>query len=212
MLAVIEIALTVWAWKRGWRWWALLPLGAVFFIAFLVVAAASPEDVFAVMAIFDIAAVGVLIYMVARPRKKSQSFVIDDAACAVTPAVRRPLGASAAMGSIAQLSQATSIYPATRAKLILQDSTEIPLTEPVRTIGRSDFDKAVSLEDLKHISRQHLLIRAENGEYFAEDLNSANGTKINGIDIRDKGRQGLKDGDRIKVADRLALTFKKVDY
>jgi pSer/pThr/pTyr-binding forkhead associated (FHA) protein len=41
-----------------------------------------------------------------------------------------------------------------------------------------------------------------------EDLNSANGTKTNGSDIRGKSRQELKDGDRIEVADVVALTFK----
>jgi pSer/pThr/pTyr-binding forkhead associated (FHA) protein len=66
----------------------------------------------------------------------------------------------------------------------------------------------VSPEDLKYISRQHLMIRTEEDKYFVEDLNSANGTKTNGSDIRGKSRQELKDGDRIEVADVVALTFK----
>jgi hypothetical protein len=34
MLLVLEIVLTIAAWKRGWKRWALLPLGAVLVLGF----------------------------------------------------------------------------------------------------------------------------------------------------------------------------------
>lgn len=34
MLLIVEIFLTVVAWRRGWRWQALMPLGAGLLIAF----------------------------------------------------------------------------------------------------------------------------------------------------------------------------------
>jgi pSer/pThr/pTyr-binding forkhead associated (FHA) protein len=58
------------------------------------------------------------------------------------------------------------------------------------------------------MSRQHFNVRYENGEYFINDHASANGTNINGIDIKGKGWQELKDGDRIDVSGIVTLTYK----
>lgn len=49
------------------------------------------------------------------------------------------------------------------------------------TIGRQDGNTIVIKEE--NISRQHAKIVFENGEFFIEDLNSSNGTFINGIRI-----------------------------
>jgi hypothetical protein len=108
----------------------------------------------------------------------------------------------------ARVEPATTPPPSARAKLILPDNSEISLAEETRSIGRSDFEETVPAKALSYISRQHLRISYENGDYFIEDRNSANGTKLNGVDIKGKGWQGLKDGDRIDVADVTTLTFK----
>lgn len=34
MLLIAELILTITAWRRGWRWWALMPLGLGMIIAF----------------------------------------------------------------------------------------------------------------------------------------------------------------------------------
>ena len=45
----------------------------------------------------------------------------------------------------------------------------------------------------------------EEGVYFVEDLGSTNGTFLNGVDIRGKGRARLQPGDVINVAGVLEL-------
>ena len=64
-MLIVEIILTVVAWKKGWNTLALLPLSASLFIGFFVGASGLLEvmdlgDLFAV----DIACVGVLVAMI----------------------------------------------------------------------------------------------------------------------------------------------------
>lgn len=105
--------------------------------------------------------------------------------------------------------------PAIKAKLLLPNNNEIALTEAIKMIGRSDFERVLSSESLKYISRVvadqgkfHLRTSFENGKFYIEDVNSANGTKLNGADIKGKGKQELKDNDKIEVAEVTTLTFK----
>ena len=71
MLLIIEIALTVSAWRKGWRARALLPLGiGMLLAAFVAMVAASagvsPEAITGSLILFDLAAVLVLIFMSAK--------------------------------------------------------------------------------------------------------------------------------------------------
>ena len=95
-----------------------------------------------------------------------------------------------------------------RGKLLLPDSSEIKLTEAARDIGRDDFTGLASPDNLKYVSRQHCRITTESGRYFIEDLQSANGTRVNGVEIADKGKQELKDGDVIELANLVKFTFR----
>ncbi len=67
MLLVIEIALFISAWRKGWRWRALIPVAAVGGLIFLVLGSAGPnakfEDVAPMAVVLDfvlIACLGVL--------------------------------------------------------------------------------------------------------------------------------------------------------
>jgi hypothetical protein len=100
----------------------------------------------------------------------------------------------------------TPYYPL-RAKLQLPCNNEIELADSVKLMGRTEFDKVVPAEALRHISRNHFLIKSENGKYFVEDLNSTNGTKVNGLQVNGS-KLALNDGDQIEVASVVALTFK----
>lgn len=71
MIAVLEIILTISAWKKGWRWRALLPLALGCVAAFLVGAAAganggSVENVLPIAVLLELGVIGSLIAMVAR--------------------------------------------------------------------------------------------------------------------------------------------------
>ncbi|MDO5041266.1 MAG: FHA domain-containing protein [Peptoniphilus sp.] len=66
---------------------------------------------------------------------------------------------------------------------------------PVTTIGRS-IRSDIAIKD-KFVSKNHLVIKEENGVYFIEDLNSANGTFLNGDELNEIVE--LRDGDKIGV-------------
>lgn len=62
-------------------------------------------------------------------------------------------------------------------------------------LGRGK-DNEIMIKD-PYISKKHLRIVKDEGNYFLEDLNSANGTYLNGDRIMDVVQ--LKNGDRIRV-------------
>ena len=80
MLLIIEIALTISAWKKGWRGRALLPLGVAGAIALIIGGAmgasgATTQDVMANSLAFvplDLAAIAALIVMNAKGRKAAE--------------------------------------------------------------------------------------------------------------------------------------------
>jgi hypothetical protein len=103
----------------------------------------------------------------------------------------------------------TPVMEAASAKLAMPDGNEILLAGNARTFGRHDFEGFMPPDNVPYISRQHISIWYENGQYYIEDRSSTNGTKINGTDIRRAGRHALADGDLIELAGKLSITFNK---
>ncbi len=93
------------------------------------------------------------------------------------------------------------------AMLVLQRGSEAGLAWPLerRTImiGRNP-DCDIVLDD-RQVSRLHARIAWHADHYEVEDLNSKNGTHLNGRDV--VGSQPLHDGDEIQVALRFKLAF-----
>lgn len=79
------------------------------------------------------------------------------------------------------------------AKLKFGDG-EIILGEGVTTLGRTT-DNAVAFADDSNVSRYHAEIEWRDGEFWLIDLNSSNGTTLNGERVRSDKK--LKDGDEI---------------
>jgi hypothetical protein len=69
------------------------------------------------------------------------------------------------------------------------------LSESVTTIGR-DAGNTIALPHDERASRYHAEIRREGSGYVLRDLNSKNGTMVNGQRI---SRHTLADGDRIRI-------------
>jgi len=77
MLLILEIILTIVSWKKGWRGWALLPLGTVLFIGFMVGAMAGAAGYSEVqvrqltvgLLPLELISIGVLAWMAAKGRK-----------------------------------------------------------------------------------------------------------------------------------------------
>jgi hypothetical protein len=78
--------------------------------------------------------------------------------------------------------------------LVLPDGQRLTLGKRPAVIGRMP-DCAVALSD-PQVSRQHAEIRLDDGGYHVVDLNSMNGTRVNGITVSD---HALTDGDVITV-------------
>lgn len=93
------------------------------------------------------------------------------------------------------------------AMLILQRGGEVGVTWPLEhrtvTIGRGE-DCDIVLDD-RQISRLHARVVWRGDHYEIEDLNSKNGTHLNGRDVVTP--QPLRDGDEIQVALRFKLAF-----
>lgn len=81
------------------------------------------------------------------------------------------------------------------------------LGKRAKWLGRDDLNRLVPEHSLEYISRRHLIIRFENGQYYVEDQNSTNGTRLNGTEIQGKGKFKLNHGDLIEVADVIAFSF-----
>jgi len=77
------------------------------------------------------------------------------------------------------------------------------IDQPEVFIGRDEECEVVIPE--RQVSRQHARIRQERGKYILEDLDSKNGTFVNGQEI--EGPHSLQDGDEIQIAFCCKLTF-----
>jgi pSer/pThr/pTyr-binding forkhead associated (FHA) protein len=71
----------------------------------------------------------------------------------------------------------------------------IGLTDRGVTIGR-DPTNTICLDEDKRVSRSHAEITLRNGQWYLSDLNSRNGTVVNGRTVR---RHPLRDGDLIGI-------------
>lgn len=78
-----------------------------------------------------------------------------------------------------------------------KEGDSYPLGKRTTVIGRQETCAFQLVDDA--ISRKHLQIRYEPGDarYYALDMNSANGTVINGTRIQ--GDVALNDGDVIRI-------------
>jgi len=103
----------------------------------------------------------------------------------------------------------TPVVEAAAAKLSLPGGNDILLAGNTRSFGRHDFEDFMPRAQVTYISRQHINIWSENGQYYIEDRSSTNGTRVNGTDIKGTGRHELADGDLIELAGKLSLNFQK---
>lgn len=74
-------------------------------------------------------------------------------------------------------------------------------------VGRGS-DCSIVLPE-RQVSRHHIKITRENGQYVLHDLESKNGTHLNGVQVN--GRAPLQDGDEIQIALCVKLLFVGTD-
>lgn len=69
-------------------------------------------------------------------------------------------------------------------------------------IGKNKANDYV-IFDNPAVSRRHACIRCEKNDYYIEDLNSLNGTFVNGNEVNGKEKIKLSDRDKIVIADEV---------
>ena len=94
------------------------------------------------------------------------------------------------------------------AKFVSARGGQIDLGGRLGFLGRQDFQSFLPPDRADLVSRQHIIMGYDNGNYYIEDRQSTNGTRLNGVEIRGSGRHMLKDGDIIDLGNALTLTFK----
>lgn len=97
---------------------------------------------------------------------------------------------------------------AAAAVLELSNGLMIRLGGESEIIGRAQVARSLGLDELGAISRQHFRISFEDGRPFIEDMGSANGTTVNGRDIRGEGPVELHDEDVIEMAGKARLKLR----
>jgi pSer/pThr/pTyr-binding forkhead associated (FHA) protein len=153
----------------------------------------------------------VVLILMRRPAPPQPPAPATPAPGATQPAPTQPQATTPS----ATVSGETAVLPATTketelmvAALELPDGKIVPITSPRQVFGRADFEPYISPELLKYISRKHFAISLEPGGFFIEDLGSTNGTSVNGVDIRGKGKVPIKPGDVIEVGGVIKLKFR----
>jgi hypothetical protein len=97
--------------------------------------------------------------------------------------------------------------PKLKNSVVLPDGAEIAI-EAKKEFGRLDLAKFAGPSEAMWMSRSHFVVFEENGVPYIQDQGSTNGTKLNNKEIKLQGKQQLKDGDEIVVADAVKLLFK----
>jgi hypothetical protein len=104
------------------------------------------------------------------------------------------------------------LSPAPKARIVMPGGAEIILTGAPVFIERSDFDSTLPNDLLMCISRQHILVTYSKGKYYLKDYGrdgkgSTNHTRLNSVDIFNKKKKSLTDGDKIELAGQPELTM-----
>ncbi len=73
-MGILQISLTIWAWRRGWKGFALLPYGLGFLLGFFAPDLGLPDEG-AFPWIIEFTIVGILIVMIALPRRQTAAGV-----------------------------------------------------------------------------------------------------------------------------------------
>lgn len=79
--------------------------------------------------------------------------------------------------------------------LLISDTGLTFTLKNVNTIGQGDEEDIVIPDT--YVSHHHAVLTIEGGQFYIEDAGSTNGTKINGIEVKEKTRIEL--GDRIRM-------------
>ncbi len=93
------------------------------------------------------------------------------------------------------------------AQLILPNNNNILVDGAERIIGREDFVGVISTDKLLFIGKDHFKVIKKPDGFYIQDMNTKNGTQLNGEDIGAKNQEALNSGDEILVGKTLKIKF-----
>lgn len=93
------------------------------------------------------------------------------------------------------------------AKLILPDKKELIINEYEKIFGREDFIGLAVVDELLFIGKKHFRLTRLDDGFYIEDLDTKNGTMVNGEEISNLGKIKLKNNDKIKIASVLEIRY-----
>jgi FHA domain len=145
---------------------------------------------------------GVGLYFVMRGSREPAAAVAAPAAPA--PAKVEDKTEFIGRGAISDLTVLSNRRPQAlpKAKLLVKPDREVALSRSSETVIGRDASNAAAVDD-RQVSRHHARIICADGDFWIEDLNSTNGTRVNGVKVE---KQKLADNDQIGVGDTI-LTF-----
>jgi hypothetical protein len=95
------------------------------------------------------------------------------------------------------------------AKLILPNNNNIVVDGAEKIIGREDFVGVISTDKLLFIGKDHFKITKDNDSFFIQDLNTKNGTEVNGEKLIQNEMKLLSSGDDIMVGKTLSMRYRE---
>ena len=105
----------------------------------------------------------------------------------------------------------TQIISTARALLVGKSgqdrSSKFDINRDKMKIGRGKAGNDIALTD-PSVSRDHAVIKIENGRFFITDIGSSNGTFVNGQRV--EGRQELNDNDEVGLGET-TMKFTRID-
>lgn len=83
MLLILEVILTIFAWRKGWKWLALLPVGIVLILGLLIgfsigISGGDVAPTTGIALFLDISTIIVLIIMIIKPKTLVKKEKEDD--------------------------------------------------------------------------------------------------------------------------------------
>ena len=96
------------------------------------------------------------------------------------------------------------------AQLILPNNNNIIVNGAEKVIGREDFLGVITSDKLYFIGKDHFMITRKERNFYIQDLNTKNGTTVNGIALQGSHMQRLDDGDEIVLAKSLRIKYNEL--
>ncbi len=158
-----------------------------------------------VIGLLALASVGVYLFFFFRDRKKQPSKPAPVPVVAeVVPAAEESTEfiGRVPLDNLTQISNRRQQQVLPKASLLVKPDREIELSRQKETVIGRDTNNGAYVDD-RQVSRHHARVMAVDGEFWIEDLNSTNGTRVNGSTVT---RQKLANNDLINVGDT-TITF-----